>query len=162
MLPPFAMKYVLTGLEGTPDVVEALLHALPAEDTRWDARPDPERFTLREIVAHLADWEPIFSGRIERIRDEEMPFLPDVDEGNIAIQNDYAHSNPRACLARFRVGRAALLEILRVLPPSAWERLGNRDPIGVMTLENLVVLILGHDGYHTRQIAQWRGAKDEG
>ncbi len=162
MLPSFAMKYVLTGLEGTPEVVEALLHALPANDPRWDLRPDPERFTLREIVAHLADWEPIFSGRIERIRDEATPFLPDIDEGEIAIQNDYAHSDPRACLARFHAGRATMLATLRGVVPSAWARTGNRDPIGILTLENLVVLILGHDSYHTRQIAQWQTAKDEG
>ena len=155
MLPPFAMRYVLLGLEGTPQVVETLLHALPADDPRWNARPDPERFTLREIVAHLADWEPIFLGRIERIRDEDMPFLPDVDEGKIAIENDYAHSDPHASFARFRRGRAAMLTALSALPPTAWEREGNRDPIGILTLENLAVLILGHDTYHTRQIAEW-------
>lgn len=155
MLPPFAMHYVLTGLEGTPEVVAALLHDLTPDDARWSLRPDPERFTLREVVAHLADWEPIFLQRIERIRDEEMPFLPNVDEGALAVQNDYMHSDPQTSLARLRLGRAAMLAALRTLPPAAWKRLGNRDPIGILTLENLVVLILGHDSYHTRQIAQW-------
>ncbi len=162
MLPPVALRYILSGLEGTPDVLEALLHDVTPTDARWDTRPDPDRFTLREIVAHLADWEPIFLQRIERIRDEDMPLLADVDEGKLAITNDYAHSDPRASLSRFRSGRANLLATLRALPPEAWPRMGNRDTIGILTLENLVSFILGHDGYHTRQVAQWTRMKDEG
>ncbi len=150
-----ALRYVLAGLEGTPDVLERLLHDQPAEGAGWDFHPDPERFTLREIVAHLADWDSIFRGRLERMRDEADPSLPDMDEGQIAIERDYAHSNPLDSLARFRRERALTVERLRGLPTDAWERPGRRENLGSMTIESLAVMILGHDGYHTRQVAQW-------
>ena len=162
MLPPTALYYLLAGLEGTPDVLETLLYDLKPDDARWDARPDPERFTLREIVAHLADWNPIFLNRIEQIRDEDKPFLADIDEGAIAVQNDYAHSAPHASLARFRADRATMLTTLRALPTDAWERVGHRDTIGFLTLENMATFILAHDSYHTRQTAQWLRTEDEG
>ena len=158
MLPPPALNYILLALEGTPDVLESLLNAFAYDDPVWDLRPNPDRFTLREILAHLADWEPIFLERITRMRDEDTPHLPDVDEGQLAVARDYAHVDAPASLMRFRQGRAQLLPVLRALPVEAWERPGFRERIGPLTLENLVVLILGHDGYHTRQIAQWLAA----
>lgn len=159
MLRPASRKYLLTALAGTPDVLDGLLQAVPTEDARWDNRPDPERFTLREIVAHLADWNPIFLDRLARTRDEAEPVLEDCDEGRIAIDHDYAHSDPHAGLKRFREGRAALLDLLRALPEDAWQRIGHRPPLlGPLTMEAQAVVILGHDGYHTQQVAQWLAA----
>ena len=54
MLPSLARIYLISALEGTPDVLNGFLAPLGPEDQRWDFRPDPERFTLREVVAHLA------------------------------------------------------------------------------------------------------------
>ena len=153
-----ALRYVLMGLEGTPDVLERLLHEQPSDGAGWDFHPDPERFTLREVVAHLADWDPIFRERMERMRDENNPALPDRDEGKIALERDYAHSDPLDNLARFRRERAQTIAMLRGLPPNAWDRPGLREALGPMTIESLAVMILGHDGYHTRQIAQWVAA----
>ena len=155
MLPPAVRKYLLAALEGTPDLLDHLLKSLPADDPCWDHRPDPQRFTLREVTAHLADWEPIFLERTARMRDENEPFIEDIDEGQVAIDQDYAHSDPHAGLARFREGRAALIAFLRTLPESAWERVGHREIVGTISIEGQAVMILGHDGYHTRQIVQW-------
>ena len=155
MLPPLVLKYFLTALSGTPDVLESLLQKIPVESATWDFRPDPERFTLREVMAHLADWNPIFLGRLERTLAEEDPLLPDIDEGQIAIENDYAHSNPHDSLGRFREGRAELMAFLRTLEGSDWERTAQRPPLGNLTMEQLAIMILSHDGYHTQQVAQW-------
>lgn len=155
MLPPAAMHYVMLAIEGTPAVLESLLKDAAHNDPVWDFRPDLQRFTLREVVAHLADWEPIFLERIVRIRDEDKPFLPDIDEGEMAITNDYAHSDAHVSLRRFREGRAQLSAALRALPAAAWERVGHRDKIGDLTLEDMAVFVMAHDGYHTRQVAEW-------
>ena len=158
MLLPRPRKYVLTALAGTPIVLDGFLKAVPVHDPAWDVRPDPERFSLREVVAHLADWEPIFMERLTRTWDETNPTLPDVDEGQIAIEHDYAHSDPQASLARFREGRAALVRLLESLPEEAWERPAYRETLGSMNLEQQMIMILGHDGYHTQQVAQWLAA----
>src|SRR5260221_4140057 len=155
MMLPVTRKYITTALSGTPDVLEALLKGRTSDDSLWDFRPDPERFTLREMIAHLADWETIFLERFQRTRSETEPFLPDCDEGKLAVERDYSHTDPLANLARFRTGRAALTEFLRSLEEADWERSGFREPYGLMTLAIQAAQTLAHDGYHTQQVAQW-------
>lgn len=153
--PQRTLDYLLPALAGTPDVLDGFLKAVPSGDPLWDFRPDPARFTLREIVAHLADWEPIWLERVTRTRDENQPSLPDVDEGGLVIEHDYAHSDPHESLARFRKGRVTLVAFLRSLQASDWERTGLREGVGPVTLVAHMVWTLGHDGYHTQQVAQW-------
>jgi hypothetical protein len=155
MMPPVVCKYLLSALSGTPDVVDRLLKDVHADDPRWDFRPEPERFTLREVVAHLADWEPIHLERISRMLDEENPTLPDIDESKMAVENDYAHSDPHGSLEWLRGGRPKITQRLASLTAEEWTRPGFRETIGEISVEVLAAFILAHDGYHTRQIAQW-------
>jgi Mycothiol maleylpyruvate isomerase N-terminal domain. len=155
MLPPYARDYLLSALEGAPSVIDRLLADLGPGDPLWDRRPDPDRFTLREVVAHLADWDPIFTERLARTRDEDHPFLPDVDEGQVALDRNYAESDPRESQSRFRAGRAALVSLLRALPPDAWARAAEKENVGTLTIETQVTLICAHDGHHARQVVEW-------
>lgn len=155
MQPAYVKKYFLSALNASPEVLEAFLKALPADDPRWDLRPDPERFTLREIVAHLADWDPVFTARMERTVKEELPFIPDMDEGQVALDHDYAHQDPHAALARFRTARAALVVFLSGLTDADWSRVAVKEIHGPVTLERQAVMILAHDGYHMEQVVQW-------
>jgi hypothetical protein len=161
MFPAFIRTYLVRSLSGTPDVLERLLKDLSADDPRWDFRPDPDRFTLREIVAHLADWEPIHLERLTRLRDEDNPTLPDRDENQMAIDNDYAHSDPHGSLEWFRGGRLKIVQLLASFPQETWERIGSRVTIGPVSVDILSAFILVHDGYHTQQISQWLNRAEE-
>ena len=155
MLPAISRRYLLNALEGTPDVVERLLKNLALANPIWDFRPDAARFTAREIVAHLADWEVVVGERARRTLIENEPLLPSWDETQAAVEGDYARADPNESLRRFRNGRAATLSILNQIAEDDWQRVAFREGIGEMSLEGQVVLAAGHDGYHTRQIAQW-------
>ena len=157
MLPETVKSYLLHDLQATPDLMDRLL-ADVADPATYDRRPDPERFTLREVLAHLADWEDIFRQRIQRTVEEDNPTLLDIDEGRIAMENDYAHADPAECRRRFRRGRAELLTTLRALTPAQWERVGTNTVIGPYSVGTQTVLIAGHDGYHLHQIVEWLGA----
>jgi hypothetical protein len=153
--PPPARNYLIKALAGTPSVIERLLMDLGVNDPRWDVGPDPERFSLREAIAHLADWEPIWLGRVTRIRTEEKPFLPSIDEGELAIANDYAHQDPLANLNRYRAGRADLVKELQELNHEDWSKECDREFVGMLTMQMFASLILSHDGYHTAQVVEW-------
>lgn len=153
MLPEKARFYLMQGLEAAPVVIEKMVADSASVD--WDRRPDPERFTLREVVCHLADWEPIWLERIRRLAQEDEPHLLGYDEGQLAIDNDYARADPQHQLQRFREGRDELLAYLRNLPAESWERRGTHSEWQNITIAALATLILGHDGYHTKQIAEW-------
>ena len=148
--------YVLKGASGNPSVAAELLRGIADDDAIWDYRPDPERFTLREVIAHLADWEDVWLARATRILHEDDPVLEDVDEGQVALDNNYSAAIPSATLARYAAGREKVIALYIGLPAEAWIRTGQRPPvIGTLTLDDLLSLMYGHDGYHTGQIVEW-------
>jgi len=153
-IPKQTIKYLLSGLAGSPDVMERLLAGI--SDTELDARPDPERFTLREAVSHMADWEGVWLERIDRTLDEDTPFLPGYDEGQWAIDHDYAHAKLPEQLAKFRSGREKIIARLSDLPAEAWLRPARHGEWGDTTVFAMAALILGHDGYHLKQIVDFR------
>ncbi|MES2465161.1 MAG: DinB family protein [Armatimonadota bacterium] len=157
-LPAPACLYLATSLDNTPATLAALLSHLPAGDIAWETRPDPDRFSLREIVAHLADWEAVWRERFERILNEEKPLLLRPDISQRSEEKGYADADPQECLTRFAEGRSTLTAWLRALPPDAWGRLATLDRMGEMPLEALASLALGHDSYHLRQVTEWRAA----
>lgn len=156
MLPEKARYYLMHGLTATPVVIDRLMQDATSED--YDRRPDPERFTLREVLAHLADWEGVWMERMQRMRDEDRPFLPGYDEGQWAIDHNYAEADVAEQLARFREGRQKMLAFLRDLTSEQWDRPGQHGEVGAITIASLAVLVAGHDGYHTRQIIEWLDA----
>lgn len=154
-LPDAARDYLLKALDGTPVVLSALLGSSPDDDPIWDKRPEPERFTLREVLAHLADWEPIWLERVAKIRTGSDPFLPSIDEGALAVSNRYDAMAPSESLQRFTEGRKVCVERFRTIDAGEWDLTGEREFVGPLTLQQLVYYILAHDAYHLRQAAEW-------
>ena len=150
----YVNRYVKLGLAAMPDVLETLLVGSTPQEL--DARPDPDRFTLREAIAHVADWEAVWLQRMQRIQAEENPLLPSYDEGQWAIDHHYAQSNLTEQLAKFRTGRAALVALLETVPENEWGRTGQHGQLGSLTFAELASLVLGHDGYHLQQVVHFR------
>lgn len=146
---------LITALSGTPAVVAALTSSLAPTDALWDRRPHPGRFTLREIVAHLADWDRIYLERLTLMRDRPGAPLPDYDEDRLAAIHDYSHADPAGSLIRFSKSRRAVAGLLSLLRDEQWEHTGRHESYGEIAISLLASFVLMHDGYHTEQIAQW-------
>jgi hypothetical protein len=109
MLPAMPRHYVIHALSGTPDVLQFVLGHLPEHAPEWDERPYPDRFTLREIMAHLADFEAVCLARLQRTKAEDNPTLENWDEEQAVTANHYAQSNPLERLGTFRQRRSQLV-----------------------------------------------------
>ena len=157
MMPPITKKYMLTGLAGTPDILERLCAALPVESDVWDFRPDTDRLTLREILGHLANFEPVARERVILTCEQDNPYF-----ARMGAEPDYSGIDPLETLARMRAGRAALLEVLNNLTDEQWERPAVSQFIGPITIEAQAMFLLAHDSYHTTQIAQWLALAESG
>ena len=157
MLSKITRTLTVVSLASSPRVFDRMLGGLAANDAAWDLRPYPDRFTLREIVAHLADMEAVWNQRIRRMREEENPDLPNVDENELAVKHDYTHRDPYDSLTRFQAEREDTLRFLGGLLDEEWQRTGMIMGRISMTIEVLAVHIAGHDGYHTGQVADWLG-----
>ncbi len=154
MLTAKVYQYALIALEGTPAVFARLLDDL--SEAEADAHLDPARFSLREAVAHLADWEGVFRQRMLLTQSEDNPLLQGYDEGQWAIDHAYAQSDWRAQLARFASERAQTTALIRSFTPEHLTRTGRHTEAGPISLQEQVLLITVHDGYHARQFAEYR------
>jgi hypothetical protein len=150
---PYARNYMFTALEAGPPAIEGLIAELTPEVA--DYRPDPDRFTIREVVAHLADWEPIWLLRMRAVCEQDEPTMPGYDVGQMAVDHDYAHSDPVEQLARYHAGRAAISAYLKERSETDWSRCLIRPEIGRLSLEALTLLVPLHDAYHAKQIVDW-------
>jgi hypothetical protein len=152
---PYTQNYLFTALAAAPDLYDIALNGLTEAEA--DRRPDPERFTIREIMAHLAEWEEVFLLRMQRIANETYPTLEGYDEWAWATEHHYAATDPREQAALFRERRGRIISFLRARTAEEWERAGLRPEIGAITLEALALLVPLHDLYHLKQIYEWRG-----
>jgi uncharacterized damage-inducible protein DinB len=140
---------------GLPTVLDGFLNGLPASDPRWDMHPEPGRFSLREITAHLADWDGVWLERLMLVRDQDDPPLPARDESVLEMAGDYAHSDPDVSRGLIFARRSEIVKVLRGLGDNDWERPCRHTKFGPMTLRELATYIVLHDGYHTQQVARW-------
>lgn len=154
-LSPHIRHYVLQGIYGMPKVIIRLVGSLPDDSPAWDFRPDPERFSLREILAHMADFDEVWLYRGERMMKEDSPELPNWDEDAAVIENNYAAARPGDSLDRLGKNRAFLSGWFKLRDDEDWARSATRPQVGTFTLEDAAVLILAHDAYHIQQITNW-------
>ncbi len=151
---PYFHRYLLAALEAAPDLLDFAVAGMT--DAEADRRPDPERFTLREVLCHVADWEDVFLDRMIRTREQDTPHLQGYDEGQWALDHDYASRDWREQIRLIRERRPRLLVLLQSLSPDDWERAGSHSEVGPLTLETQATLVALHDTYHLRQIAEYR------
>ena len=143
--------YLLKSLEFGPSVLKSIIDRVPAD--RYDATLIPDRFTLREAVAHLVDFEPIFRGRMEDAYREPGITVASRDEEQMAIDHNYAHQDLEENLAKFIEERKTTAAFLRSLPKEAFETPLVHEQLGSLVIEDIANLLLGHDLYHLEHAA---------
>lgn len=149
---------LVEALSGTPLVVSTLLINTPTHSPLWDYRASPERFSLREILAHLADYDTLWLDYLTAALTsgdgpaEVAAYEPD----ERAAKYDYAHTIASEALAAFTATRQKWVALLPALESPEWETRAIHSPRhGLRTVEELATQCLAHDGYHTRQIAEY-------
>lgn len=155
--------YLLPGLEMGPKTIGNLLALMPSNLIDVPTHPgrffsmemSGEEFTPREVIAHLADWEPIF--RDERIRiASTQPGATVVvyDEAERAERLNYAATDWKEELEKWASEREKTIELLSSIPREAWQNVVIHPERGEMTLSNLANMLLGHDMYHVSQLVE--------
>jgi hypothetical protein len=115
-------------------------------------RPAPDKWSVAEILAHLADGELVIAWRIRQILANNAIPIQAYDQDLWAKTFDYAHRDPRQSLANFRTLREANLALLKSVPRKLWENYGVHQERGNESVSHVVRLIAGHDLNHLQQI----------
>ncbi len=144
--------YLTNVLDVGPRVTARLCRRLATD--QWDTPTGPGRFSPREVLAHLADWEPIFLARMRQAVEEPGSVIEPYDEGQRAIDNDYAGQDPDSNLAAFGRSRGETLAWLKGLEPAQMESHVAHPERGSMTVADMANMLLGHDLYHLDQLSE--------
>lgn len=142
--------YLESGLSRGPEIIATLLAQIPA--SRYD-EAEPDRFTIREVIAHMADVETMFRTRITAGRDAPGSSVELWDEDQRAIDLDYASQPVEASLEKWRSERKVTKQLIFSLSDSEMEGWVSHPTSGRQTIVDLITFILGHDLYHIDQIA---------
>lgn len=113
----------------------------------------PGKWTLKEIVGHLADDERIFTYRALCIARGDPRELPGFDE-NLYVAGAAFEERPLAgLLAEYRAVRQATLELFGGLPAEAWLRRGIVNGY-TASARGLAFHIAGHELHHIRVLRE--------
>jgi len=142
---------VIDRLAAMPQTVRDLVTNRSSEEI--SRRPEGAEFSLRENVLHLRDidlegYEP----RVVRILAEENPFLPDVDGAKLAAERDYNAQPLAPALEAFAASRARSIARLRAAAEADFERTGEVEGVGRVTLRELLQRWLEHDAGHIKEM----------
>jgi hypothetical protein len=114
------------------------------------------KWTIRQIVAHLADAELVGAHRFRQVIAEDNPTLIAYDQDAWVHRLDYAHRKPKQSLESFRRVRAENYELLKSLAPESFERAGNHSQNGRITLAEMLEGYAQHAETHARQLQETR------
>ena len=131
--------------------VAALVHEASPDALR--TRPAVDRWSVAEILAHLAEAEIVSTWRYRQMLEHNGCSLPGYAQDLWASLGQYASRDPRESLESFRLLRESNLRMFERLTPEQWQFHGVHAERGPMTVLDLATQIAGHDLNHVAQIA---------
>lgn len=139
----------------TPQQLAKLIEGVPADKLRQ--RPDPGKWSIAEILAHLGEAEVGSTWRYRQMIEHDGAALSSFDQDLWEELGDYSSRDPQESLQMFRLLREANLRMFDRLTPEQWLRHGMHVERGRMSVADLAQQIAGHDLNHIAQIRKMVG-----
>ncbi|MFO0904496.1 MAG: DinB family protein [Pirellulales bacterium] len=111
-------------------------------------RPIANRWSVLEVVCHLADFEPIYADRIKRVLAEPAAQLISGDPDLFAARLAYHDRDLEEELRLIELTRSQVVRILRTASPADFARTGVHSADGPLSLETLLRRVTGHIPHH--------------
>ncbi|MHB8410831.1 MAG: DinB family protein [Candidatus Acidiferrales bacterium] len=140
-----------------PGLLSEALRKCPKK--MWLYRPAADRWSIHEIILHLADSEAEAYVRCRQfIAQPGSPALV-YDASLWASSLGYFHQSTREALSLITRLRKMTYQILRYIPDTVWAHTAQHPKKGTMTLDGWLDLQLSHIPHHIEQIhenhAEW-------
>ena len=137
-------------LEATPAGIAGLVGGVNA--AALARQPAPGKWSIQEILAHLADVEIVLGYRVRRILETDGAAIDAYDQNRWAAIGRYAVVPVSESLDRLRSPRRANVRLLRSLTPAQLAQTGIHTERGPESITRLSRLWAGHDLNHRAQI----------
>lgn len=114
----------------------------------------PGKWTVKEVVGHLADTERIMAYRALRIARGDKTDLPGFDENEYVPNASFGDRDLASLVEEYASVRNATLTLFRGLPHEAWPRRGTASG-NEISVRALASIIAGHELHH-RELLETR------
>ena len=136
--------------KATAPKLKKLIGGLTPKQLKW--KPEPTKWSIAEIVAHLADAEIVAGWRMRSVLGANGTAIQPFDQDTWASVFQYSNRDAKQSLEVFRVLRENNLAMLRALPRELWENYGMHAERGKETIAHLARMFAGHDTNHILQV----------
>ena len=137
---------MLKQYEKGPDLLKTAIAGL-CED-QLDRTPVSGKWSIRQVICHIADFEPVYADRMKRVLVEDNPTMfggdPDIFAAGLHYEKRSVHDE----LELISAVRRQMAVILRNTDVEDFQRTGVHSEAGPLTLETLLERITRHIPHH--------------
>lgn len=134
----------------TPKKLERIMARASA--AKLKKRSAPDKWSVAEILAHLADAEIVIAWRVRSILGAPGTPIQAFDQESWVVAGHYDKRNASESVAQFCAVRAANLALYKSLSAEQWKHYGIHSERGQESIEHIVRMMAGHDLNHLKQI----------
>lgn len=149
-------RWLLKALREGAHELESQLWGLDEGDLR--RRLPDDSWSLKEIAAHMRDCEEQFLNSLELIAYQDAPRIAAFDADALVMERDYRDVDLYEVLERFESLRHQTVSLLWSLEPDDWERSGNHQYLGPVSIARLTREQNEHDLEHLWEARRLRAA----
>jgi DinB superfamily len=144
-------KRLIESLDANLSKITTLYHDVSPADALW--RPEPEKWSLLEIIAHLYDEErEDFRARLDLLLHSPGVLGPPIDPEGWVKSRKYNEWDLVETLEKFTTERRKSLQWLGGLKSPDWENSLTHEAFGTIKAGDILGSWVAHDWLHIRQI----------
>jgi hypothetical protein len=150
---PYYGKYIdLVAAGHLADILNAQRDATrsllaPLDDARALHRYAPGKWSVKEVIGHLADAERVFAYRALRFARADATPLAGFDENAFVPAGGFDRRPLRSMIEEFAAVRGATVAMIGSFDEAAWMRQGTANGAGI-SVRALGAIIAGHELHH--------------
>ena len=118
----------------------------------WKYKPAPDKWSIHEVVIHLADSEVESHVRLRMILAEPGTTIPNHDEHQWSVALNYLLSDVDEALTTIRHIRRLNWKLLNAVPEQAWLNYCVHSVRGKIRLEDWLTTYVAHIPHHIQQL----------
>jgi hypothetical protein len=148
------LEHITARMAESAAAIRAVAFGITGQQARW--KPDPDSWSVLEVVNHLWDEElEDFRRRIDYTLHRPGEAWPPIDPGGWVTARRYNERDLAKSLDGFLSAREDSLAWLRALQSPDW-RATYQAPWGEITAADLLASWVAHDLLHLRQLVELR------
>jgi uncharacterized damage-inducible protein DinB len=145
------LKKHLEAVEKSPKQVAAAVSGLTEKELRY--KPAPDKWSIHEILGHLADVEIVYAYRLRQMLADKKPVIAPMDQDDWARNLGHLETPPPELVALYGLNRHANLRILQRLKPGDLEKSAyHPETKQDFTVAQLIERMAAHGANHLEQI----------